>query len=77
LGGQGWSPEEFEYIRVALVEVEPEDPGEASRVLERDYCDKSEKIAKYLTTLKRPKGMSRSAFQSFLKGALKYTIAEN
>jgi hypothetical protein len=62
---------------VALVKVEPEDPGEASRVLKGDYCNELEKITKYLTTLKRPKGMLRSAFQSFLKGALKYAITEN
>jgi hypothetical protein len=62
---------------VALVEVEPEDPGEASRVLKGDYCDELEKIAKYLTTLKRPEGILRSAFQSFLKGALKYTVVKN
>jgi hypothetical protein len=59
---QGWSPKEFEYIRVALVKVELEDLGEASRVLKGDYCDKLEKITKYLTTLKRPKGILRSAF---------------
>jgi hypothetical protein len=47
---------------VALVKIEPEDPSEASRVLKRDYYNKSEKIAKYLTTLKRPKGILRSAF---------------
>jgi hypothetical protein len=62
---------------VALVKVEPEDPSEASRVLKGDYYNKSEKIAKYLTTLKRPKGILRSAFRSFLKGALKYAITEN
>jgi hypothetical protein len=47
---------------VALVEVELEDPGKASRVLKGDYYNKLEKIAKYLTTLKRPKGILRSAF---------------
>jgi hypothetical protein len=62
LGGQGWSLKEFKYIRVALVKVELEDLGEASRVLKGDYYNKSEKIAKYLTTLKRPKGILRSAF---------------
>jgi hypothetical protein len=62
LRGQGWSPKEFKYIGVALVKIEPEDPSEASRVLKRDYYNKSEKIAKYLTTLKRPKGILRSAF---------------
>jgi hypothetical protein len=62
---------------VALVKVELEDPGEVSRVLKEDYYNKLEKITKYLTTLKRPKGILRSAFQSFLKGALKYTVIEN
>jgi hypothetical protein len=47
---------------VALVKVELEDPSEASRVLKGDYYNKLEKIAKYLTTLKRPKGILRSAF---------------
>jgi hypothetical protein len=62
LKGQGWSLKEFKYIRVALVKVKPEDPGEASRVLKGDYCNKSEKITKYLITLKRPKGILRSTF---------------
>jgi hypothetical protein len=62
---------------VALVRVELEDPGDIRRVLKKDYYNKSKKIAKYLTTLKRPKGILRGAFQSFLKGALKYAITEN
>jgi hypothetical protein len=47
---------------VALVKVDLEDLSEASKVLKKDYYNKSEKIAKYLTTLKRPKGILRSAF---------------
>jgi hypothetical protein len=47
---------------VALVKVELEDPGKASRVLKKDYYNKLKKIAKYLTTLKRPKDILRSAF---------------
>jgi hypothetical protein len=47
---------------VALVKVELEDPGEVSKVLKGDYYNKLEKIAKYLTTLKRPKGILRSVF---------------
>jgi hypothetical protein len=62
LEGQGWFPKEFKYIRVALVRVELEDPGNAKRVLKKDYYNKSKKIAKYLTTLKRPKRMLRGAF---------------
>jgi hypothetical protein len=47
---------------VALVKVELEDPSKVSRVLKGDYCNELERITKYLITLKRPKGMSRSAF---------------
>jgi len=62
---------------VTLVRIELRDLNEASRVLKEDYYNESEKIAKYLTTLKRLKDMSRSAFRTFLKGALKYAIIEN
>jgi len=62
---------------VTLIRIELRDFNEANRVLEEDYCDESEKIAKYLTTLKRLKGMSRSVFRTFLKGALKYAVIKN
>jgi len=47
---------------VALVKVELEDSGDARRVLKKDYYNKSEKITKYLITLKRPKGILRGTF---------------
>jgi hypothetical protein len=47
---------------VALVGVELEDPSNIRRVLKKDYYNKLEKITKYLTTLKRPKGILRDAF---------------
>jgi hypothetical protein len=62
---------------VTLVRIELKDLNEASRVLEEDYYNESEKIAKYFITLKRPEGMSRSAFRTFLKGALKYAVIKN
>ena len=62
---------------MTLVRIELRDLNEASRVLKEDYYNESEKIAKYLTTLKRLKDMSRSAFRTFLKGALKYAIIKN
>ena len=62
---------------MTLIRIELRDFNEANRVLEEDYCDESEKIAKYLTTLKRLKGMSRSVFRTFLKGALKYAVIKN
>jgi hypothetical protein len=62
LEGQGWFPKEFKYIRVALIRVELEDFSNIRRVFKKDYYNKLEKIAKYLTTLKRPKGILRGAF---------------
>ena len=47
---------------MALVRVELEDPSDIKRVLKKNYYNKSEKITKYLTTLKRLKGILRGAF---------------
>jgi hypothetical protein len=47
---------------VALVRIELKDPSNVRRVLKKDYYNKSEKIIKYLTTLKRLKGILRDAF---------------
>jgi hypothetical protein len=47
---------------MALIRVEPKDPSNMRRVLKKDYYNESEKIAKYLTTLKRPEGILRGAF---------------
>jgi hypothetical protein len=47
---------------VALVKIKLEDPSNVRRVLKKDYYNELEKIAKYLTTLKRPKGILRGAF---------------
>jgi hypothetical protein len=62
LEGQEWFLKEFEYIRVALVRVELKDLSNIRRVLKKDYYNKLEKIIKYLTILKRPKGILRGAF---------------
>ena len=62
---------------MTLVRIELRDLNEASRVLKEDYYNKSEKIVKYLITLKRPEDMSRSAFRTFSKGALKYAVIKN
>ena len=62
---------------MTLVRIELRDFNEASRVLEEDYYNESEKIVKYFIILKRLKGMSRSAFRTFSKGALKYAIIKN
>ena len=62
---------------MTLIRIELRDFNKANRVLKEDYYNKSEKIVKYFITLKRPKGISRSTFRTFLKGALKYAIIEN
>ena len=62
---------------MTLIRIELRDFNKASRVLEEDYYNESEKIVKYFITLKRPEDMSRSAFRIFLKGDLKYAIIEN
>ena len=62
---------------MTLIRIELRDFNEANRVLKEDYYNKSEKIVKYFITLKRLKGISRSTFRTFLKGALKYAIIEN
>ena len=62
---------------MTLIEIELRDLNEASRVLKEDYYNESEKIVKYFITLKRPEDMSRSAFRTFSKGALKYAIINN
>ena len=62
---------------MTLVRIELRDFNKANRVLKEDYYNKSEKIVKYLTTLKRPEDMSRSTFRTFSKGALKYAVIKN
>ena len=62
---------------MTLIRIELRDFNEANRVLKEDYYNKSEKIVKYLITLKRPEDMSRSTFRTFLKNALKYAVIKN
>ena len=62
---------------MTLIKIELRDFNEASRVLKKDYYNKSEKIVKYFITLKRLEDILRSAFRIFLKSALKYAIIEN
>ena len=62
---------------MTLIRIKPRDFNKANRVLKEDYYNKSEKIVKYFTTLKRLKDISRSTFRTFLKDALKYAIIKN
>ena len=47
---------------MALIKVKLKDLSNIKRVLKKDYYNKLEKIIKYLTILKRPKGILRGAF---------------
>ena len=45
-------------------------------VLEDGYSEDSQRIAQYLTTLRRPEGMGRSEFRAFKKRALRYAVMD-
>ena len=53
------------------VEGEVEEPG---GILEDGYSKDSQRIALFLTTLRKPSGMSRGEFRAFRKRALKYAV---
>ena len=44
--------------------------------LEATYSDEHQEIARFLTTLERPEGLSRGAFRAFKAKALKYSIRD-
>ena len=45
-------------------------------LLEDGYSDESWQIAQYLTTLKKPEGLSRTEFRSFKRNALQYAVLD-
>jgi hypothetical protein len=46
-------------------------------LLEDSYSETSWQIARYLTTLQRPEGLSRAEFQSFKRNALQYAVLDS
>jgi integrase-like protein len=45
-------------------------------VLEDGYSEDSQRIAEYLTTLRKPEDMSRAEFRAFKKRALRYAVRD-
>jgi hypothetical protein len=46
------------------------------KVLEEGYSEDSQKIARFLTTLRKPSGMGRGEFRAFKKRAVKYAVID-
>ena len=59
---------ELAILSIAPIGVTPEDPAEASdfeipvKILNKNYSEESQRIAKYLTTLRKPEGLIGSGF---------------
>jgi hypothetical protein len=50
---------------------------EGENLLEDGYSEESWRIARYLTTLKKPDGLSRAEFRNFKRKALQYAVLES
>ena len=51
------------------------EPG-ANNPLEDDYSKDSQRIAKWLTTLRRPEGLSRTEFRAFKQKASQFSVMD-
>jgi hypothetical protein len=58
-------------VMPAIVEDQDED------LLESGYSEESWRIARYLTTLKKPDGMNRTEFRSFKRRALQFAVTDS
>ena len=77
---------EINAFRVAPITADDNesDPGSALsqgqdpdlELLEDGYSEESWRIAQYLTTLRRPDGLSRAEFRSFKRKALQFAVLE-
>ena len=73
---------ELAILSIVPIGVTPEDPAEASdfeipvKILNENYSEESQRIAKYLTTLCKPEGLIGSGFRQFKKKALKYAVRD-
>jgi hypothetical protein len=66
---------ELGALSIAPVRVE-EPVCEKVSVLEDSYSEDSQRIAKYLTTLRKPENMRGSEFRNFKKRALRYAVMD-
>ena len=67
-----WLDTELDVVQVTTSEIEEE----KSNILEFRYSEKHQKIAWYLTTLKRSDKMNRSEFQNFKRKILQFFTQE-
>ena len=68
---------ELGALSIAPIRVEGELIEEDEvNVLEEGYSEGSQRIAEYLTTLRKPEGMSRAEFRTFRKRALRYAVRD-
>jgi hypothetical protein len=66
---------ELGALSIAPVRVEERASEEVS-VLEDEYSGDSQRIAKYLTTLRKPENIRGSEFRNFKKKALRYAVMD-
>ena len=67
---------ELGTLSIATIQAEDCNQVIEGNILEGGHSEDSQKIAQYLTTLKRPKGMGRREFRSFRKRALRYAVMD-
>jgi hypothetical protein len=72
---------EISYLRACVCPVAVEIPGDikerTQQVLDKTYLDKSEQIAQYLTSFRRPKGITLGQYKQLKKKALNYIMRED
>ena len=80
-----WVTMELEYLQIFTSGVEEESAGggDASNIsdqeelpLDDEYSRESQRIAKWLTTLRKPQGMSRKEYRAFKTKATKYSVRD-
>ena len=70
-----WIATELDYLGISAASIEettgestPEDP------LDKEFSKHSQDLARFLTTLKKPAGMSRVEFRALKREATKYSV---
>ena len=65
---------ELGALSIAPIQVEEDDAADG--ILEDGYSEESQRIARYLTMLHKPEGMSRAEFRAFKRQALRYAVMD-
>ena len=68
---------DFILTELNSLRVSPISPDKAIPILANGYSDYSQKIATYLTTLRRPEEMNSKEFSAFKKKPLKFKVQDN